>query len=194
MEERDNLSLEEAFAALLQLIEDKRSEVHQQIQLLNDMGDYRQLSRYAAYAEQIRGYEEKIERLRDEGIRLFAQQAGASFAEPNRASPTRSSRLAQGRRTPEENFVCPILQALDEFGGAARIGLVLDRVGEIMQDVLTEADYETLESSNEPRWRNTAQWCRNSLCDKGLMARGRRGLWEITDAGRAYLRDQCGHG
>lgn len=47
MEERDNLSLEEAFAALLQLIEDKRSEIHQQIQLLNDMGDYRQLPRYA---------------------------------------------------------------------------------------------------------------------------------------------------
>jgi restriction system protein len=40
-----------------------------------------------------------------------------------------------------------------------------------------------------PRWRNTAQWARNSLREEGLIRDDSpRGIWEITDKGRQWLK------
>ena len=39
-----------------------------------------------------------------------------------------------------------------------------------------------------PRWRNTAQWARNSLREQGLIRPDSpRGVWVVSDAGRAWL-------
>ena len=42
------------------------------------------------------------------------------------------------------------------------------------------------------RWRNTAQWARNTMVnDDGRMKKGsRQGYWEISDKGRAWLKGQ----
>ncbi|RMH13146.1 MAG: hypothetical protein D6698_14360, partial [Gammaproteobacteria bacterium] len=40
-------------------------------------------------------------------------------------------------------------------------------------------------------WRNTAQWCRNTMVREGLMkSDSPYGIWEITEAGRKYLQDE----
>jgi restriction system protein len=76
------------------------------------------------------------------------------------------------------------------MGGSGRMSDVLDRVGELMKPDLKEVDYKPLPSSPEsPRWRNSAQWARNSMKHSGLLKKDSpRGVWELTNAGRKRLR------
>ena len=99
-------------------------------------------------------------------------------------------KLRKGLRTPTEAYYEPILQALDEMGGSGQTAEVLDRVGEIMKGVLKDVDYQPLASSPDNlRWRNAAQWARNSMVQEGLLkADSPRGVWDITDKGRETLR------
>src|SRR5262249_41976563 len=99
-------------------------------------------------------------------------------------------RLRRGLRTPEAAFYQPILQVLVELGGRAPIRQVLDRVGQVMQEVLQDVDYQPLASDPElPRWRNTAQWARNTMVQEGMLKNdSRRGIWEISEAGRQSLQ------
>jgi len=91
-------------------------------------------------------------------------------------------RLPRGLRTPMGDYYQPILQALNESGGSAKVSDVLERVEQLMQDVLREVDYEPLPSNAEmPRWRNTAQWARDAMVREGLLkSNSPRGIWEIT--------------
>ena len=77
-----------------------------------------------------------------------------------------------------------------ELGGRAALDDVLGRVEDKMKDTLNEYDHQPLgPKRNEKRWRNTAQWCRNTLVREGLMESGSpQGIWEISDRGREALR------
>jgi hypothetical protein len=63
---------------------------------------------------------------------------------------------------------------------------VLDMVHEKMSSVLNQNDYQPLPSLPHClRWRNTAQWCRNTLVQEGLMkADSPHGVWEIAELGK----------
>lgn len=68
--------------------------------------------------------------------------------------------LAKVRSWSEDVFRLPILETLVELGGSAAIGEVLDRVYEKMKQQLNKYDLQPLpSSSDQPRYRNTAQWC-----------------------------------
>jgi len=104
-----------------------------------------------------------------------------------RATPRRK-RLPRGVKTPQQAFVVPILHVLEELGGSGTVSDVLDRVGELMSGTLNEFDLSTLKSGMA-RWRNTAQWARQAMKKERLLADDSpRGVWEITERGRAYLR------
>jgi hypothetical protein len=102
-------------------------------------------------------------------------------------------RLRRGLRTPEGAYYRPILQALVELGGRGPMGQVLDRVGQAMRGVLRDVDHQPLASDPElPRWRNAAQWARNSMVQEGLLRNDSpRGIWEISDAGRHLLSTEA---
>jgi restriction endonuclease Mrr len=86
----------------------------------------------------------------------------------------------------------PILQVLTEMGGSGRVAEILDRVLGRMTAILREVDYEPLGSdTNNPRWRNAAQWARNSMVQRGLLkSESPRGVWEITERGRLFRRGE----
>ena len=86
----------------------------------------------------------------------------------------------------------PILKVLEERGGRGKVAEVLERVGEIMKPILKDVDYDPLASGPDtPRWRNAAQWARNSMVKEGLLnCASPRGIWEITAAGSQVLKDQ----
>ncbi|MCC7571175.1 winged helix-turn-helix domain-containing protein, partial [Candidatus Micrarchaeota archaeon] len=53
--------------------------------------------------------------------------------------------------------------------------------------------YDPLASNpDNPRWRNTAQWARNSMVnEEGFLKKDSpRGIWEISEKGRAFLKEQ----
>jgi nucleotide-binding universal stress UspA family protein len=86
-----------------------------------------------------------------------------------------------------------ILESLVELGGKEATEQVLRRVKEKLEKmgVLRPEDYRDVPSGSEERWRNTARWERFSLVLMGLLRHDSpRGIWEITDAGREWLRRQ----
>jgi hypothetical protein len=81
---------------------------------------------------------------------------------------------------------------LVDLGGRSELNAVLERVHALMQARLNEHDLAPLASDGlTPRWRNTAQWARNSLREEGLLRDDSpHGLWEISEKGRAWLAGQ----
>jgi restriction system protein len=52
---------------------------------------------------------------------------------------------------------------------------------------LTKQDMEERLESGTPKWTNRVQWVRQALLTKGELASPERGLWAITEKGRARL-------
>ena len=138
---------------------------------------------------------------RDRLMRLLeaeAREAGLLPQSNLRETPLRTmleepspSRLAKGLLTPEREFTRPILESLVELGGSAKGSLVLDSVFQKMKGKLSERDLEPPPSKlSTPRWLKQANWCRFNLVRKHrfLKPDSPRGVWEITDLGRNYLK------
>lgn len=130
-----------------------------------------------------------IERYALEPLKEMEARHGAA-QESLEQRPEAANRLARGLRTPETAFVLPILRVLHDLGGSASMQQVLDRVGAAMKNHFREVDHQSLKSDPGcPRWRNTAQWARNTMVTDGLLKKNsRHGVWEITDAGRERLQ------
>jgi negative regulator of replication initiation len=109
--------------------------------------------------------------------------------EPTGSTPRPAKRRAGGSRNPQEAFRRPILDAVEELGGKARVTDVLKRVEQKMKSRLTQLDYSKVKSGL-PRWQVYARWLRLRLVHQGLL-RGERGYWEITDKGRAFLKESA---
>jgi hypothetical protein len=101
------------------------------------------------------------------------------------AAKAKAARAPQGSILPEDEYEVPILKALTERGGSAHAKEVVDAVGEILGDRLTEKDREPLKSG-DLRWRNRTAFVRMTLKNKGqLKDDSPRGVWELTEAGKA---------
>jgi restriction system protein len=94
-------------------------------------------------------------------------------------------------RTPNEKYVIPILESIIELGGRADMRDVLKLVHDKMKNILNSYDYEPLPSDPKLiRWRNTAQWTRNTMVNEGLLAKDSPwGIWEITEKGRKFYEE-----
>jgi hypothetical protein len=104
-----------------------------------------------------------------------------------------AGRIRKGLRTPESAFYCPILQALSDLGGSAKRSEVFLILEQSMRSVLKPIDYHILSSeAQQMRWQNSAQWARNLMVKDGLLrSNSPPGIWEISEKGRAFLRNTC---
>jgi len=101
------------------------------------------------------------------------------------------SKISKGLRTPNEAFRLPILKALDELGGKGKINEVLEKVENYMKPFLKPIDYEKLKA--DIRWRNAACWERLKMVKENLLnPNSPKGLWEITEKGKKYLKNSKG--
>ncbi|MGJ8635707.1 MAG: winged helix-turn-helix domain-containing protein [Phycisphaerales bacterium] len=173
-------------------------EVEAEIDFVNNVGskgfevrDYERAKEALERAGLLIAFRDKIATLRAEWESLAAV-AESQEDEETKAERTNLGRLRKGLRTPEIQYQVPILQALSDQGGSAKASEVLERVGEIMKARLKEVDYEPLASgSDNPRWRNAAQWARNSMVNEGYLKRDSpRGVWELTETGRHSLKER----
>lgn len=98
--------------------------------------------------------------------------------------------VKRGEITTQAAFRVPLLSALVEIGGKAPAPKVIDLVGEKIS--LKPRDHDRL-NTGDIRWRNSVAWERAKLVQEGLMKPSkRRGVWEISEQGRAYLLSQKG--
>lgn len=96
------------------------------------------------------------------------------------------------RPLPQSRYELPILVALSELGGSAATHEVLRRVRQLMVDELREIDISR-RSDRQVYMESRAHAMRLALVRRGLMRNDSpRGTWEITDAGREYLRNNQG--
>ena len=148
-------------------------------------GDYDTAQSLIEIATRITDFRSKVRGLQKEWDNLFSTRI------PRKPSKRkRVSRLERGLRTPEDAFRRPILEILADIGGSASVSQVLDRVGEKMKDILNDYDRKPLLSEPHTiRWRNNAQWCRNTMVQEGLLkADSPRGIWEISSKGEEALQ------
>ena len=188
-----SLRNEEVTAAFEILLESLELEISN----LNHLGsdsfkkrDYQDAKELAQRAEQFAAFRTKIVALSSEWQKLKSSGRALPHPSTNASKRKHFGKLRKGMRTPETAYYGPILETLIELGGAGEMSNVLDRLYPRMAPVLKPVDHEPLPSGPKtgPRWRNTAQWARNTLKEQGFLKSGSpHGLWEITDAGRRWL-------
>lgn len=178
-----------AFEMLLEEMEVKIDVINKTIARATDGRDYTNAREAVERAHQANLLREKLVDLRQEWESRIDVHQDKEEEEHISSERRNMGRLQRGLRTPEPAFRIPILKALDEMGGKARLQEVLARVERLMQGLLKDVDYEILPSSpDSPRWRNTAQWERNTMVKQGLLkSNSPRGVWEISDEGRRLL-------
>jgi len=172
----------EAFEILLEEIEAVGNELNEVGAEAFRSGDYSRAKLAIEEATRLSEFREKVRLLQKEWQNLVLTNRRGTREATRR---THLGKLKRGLRTPEEVFRRPLLEGLVELGGKAPVAQVLDLVYEKMRAVLNEYDHQPLPSSpNSLRWRNTAQWCRNTLVREGLMkADSPHGVWEISERG-----------
>jgi len=100
-------------------------------------------------------------------------------------------RINYGQRTQQVKYRTPILQALEDLGGSGYVNEVLDFVYKKMKNFLVPVDLEEIPSVRQKRWRNTAMWERSHMIKDGLLkSDSPRGIWEISEKGKKYLKEQ----
>lgn len=91
---------------------------------------------------------------------------------------------------PHQQLVLPLLEVLDEAGGSATasdaVAAVAERVG-----LPPEARERTaLVDRGRPRnlFARRLRWVRQTAVERGLLDAGRRGVWELSEAGKNHLK------
>ena len=178
-----------AFEMLLEEIEGIIEDINQAGATAFQQGKHDEAEQVLGQAKVLTGFRQQVASLRKQWDSLYSEQTEEVKTKVSRRDLGKAKR---GTRTREEAYYIPILRALDEMGGTGRIGDVLERVHELMKGVLKPVDHEPLRSYPKTiRWRNAAQWARNSMVNEGLLVKGSpHGVWEITPKGRASVEAQ----
>ncbi|MCL6547149.1 MAG: winged helix-turn-helix domain-containing protein [Bryobacteraceae bacterium] len=173
-------------------------EIETEIDFTNRVGsrafearDYDRAREALELAAQLTAYRDKLAAFRREWDRLVPVADEETEDTETTESRRNLGRLRRGLRTPEDAYYRPILRVLERRGGSGQVGDVLEEVREEMKGILRDVDFEPLASDpHNPRWRNAAQWARHSMVNEGLLKTGSpRGVWEITEKGREYLKE-----
>lgn len=81
------------------------------------------------------------------------------------------------------NWFGPLLDALRKLGGSGSPDEVVEQIA-TDQGVSDDTQNE-LTSSGQPRFKNQVAWARFYLTKEGLLGSSRRGVWSLTERGRA---------
>ena len=103
----------------------------------------------------------------------------------------RRHKIKHGQKTKQVEYRTPKLQTVENLGGSGNVNEVLDCVYKKMKDFLVPVDLEKLPSTRQIRWRDTAIWERYYMIKEGLLkSDSPRGIWEISEKGKKYLKEQ----
>ena len=186
-----------AFDMLLDQLEAIIPELNKKgAQLMQEL-NYAQAKEVIAKAEAVMAFEEKVKALRDEWLRLDVPSMKSPLVRKprtrnNKHSRNKTSQLKGGLRTKNEDFHLPILRVLIRTGGRASLATLLTELKKDLAGQLNEYDWETLPSSGKTiRWKNNVGWAKKILIEAGyLSGDSRKGIWEITEAGRKFVEKQ----
>jgi restriction system protein len=187
----------EALAMAADEVEGVIAALKQSAKQAVDADRFDEVQRITRQIEGVRQFVGTLDSARREWITLRGESR-ARRRSPVQAPATKQRRhlgqVAPGAKTSQPDFWRPVLEAVAALGGSGEVSAVLSLIEKNFSHNFKPADRELLPSARKPddlRWRNTAQWARVELVAEGLLKNdSRRGIWEISDAGRAWLADQ----
>lgn len=182
------------FSAFEMLLEEIEAEIDAATRVGSEAfqnRDFDKVEEARKQAESVTAFRDKVATLRKEWESVSGRTAEEEHEEHTATEHRNLGRLRKGLRTPESAYYLPILRALDELGGSGKVQTVLEKVEAAMRDRLKEVDYQPLASDPDNlRWRNSAQWARNTMRQEGLIKDDSpHGTWEISQTGRARLKE-----
>lgn len=80
-------------------------------------------------------------------------------------------------------FFCPVIEALKELGGSGHPAEVRDVIANRLN--ISEQERTELLDGGAPRFDNQVAWARFYLVRAGIIDSSRRGVWSLSDKGRA---------
>lgn len=83
----------------------------------------------------------------------------------------------------------PLLEALRELGGSGAPSEVVEQIAEDLK--LSDEVQNELLDSGSPRFPNQVAWARFYLTREGLLDSSKRGIWSLTEKGRATKLSQA---
>jgi len=175
-----------AFEILLEEIEEVFNIISKEGEEAFKNQDFDKAKYLSKYGEQLKSFREKVKTLQKEWKTIFSERI------PTQGRKKQvKGKLKKGLRTPEEQFVIPILESIIELGGKAEMKDILNLVHDKMKGILNRYDYEALPSNpKQKRWENTAQWSRYTMVNEGLLANDSpQGIWEITEKGKTFYEE-----
>ncbi|NUM46394.1 MAG: hypothetical protein HUU38_16955 [Anaerolineales bacterium] len=192
------MNVKEAFQVLMDALHTALEEAKKSGAEAMLEGRLEEVNTALVQAEALKSHLAKVKELQEnwdsilkgtDGRKRRGRPAGAAITKPVLKRP----RATKGTTTPQSSYRLPILEALVELGGRAQTKDVLDLVGKKMKGVLMDKDYELHRDGRAIRWRNAAQWVRNELKEEGLLkSDSPSGIWEITEKGWEYIRENKG--
>jgi restriction system protein len=187
---------EEMLADLLDKAKERQKVLKEDWNRIADYNRFEKADAIAGKIQEIKSLIEQIQKLQSSWAAVMGETHLVAPEPPYKVPQSRSDhpiydRVVPGVRTPEAEFYLPILKALIDKGGRWNAHYTVDKVGQMMQDKLTEIDYGTLPSGRDTRWRNTAMWARKHMIEEGLLKpNSPKGVWEITDKGRRFYENR----
>jgi restriction system protein len=156
------------------------------------IGDYDTAQAVIDFAKRLTAFRAKVSDLGAEWLKLEDLRDKASVEVQQIVSKRFFGKSKKGQITPHLDYCRPLLEVLEEIGGSGKTKQVLDLLGEKMKPILKPKDSEPHESDSKTiRWRNSAQWARNTMVneDGRMKTNSPRGIWEISDKGRKWLKE-----
>jgi hypothetical protein len=192
MNNTDQNDVSTALALLRDSLAEEEQRIRNEGATAMQGGDYDTATSVIDFAKRLLAFQKKVEGLVAEWGELELLRDTASPEVQEIVSKRFFGKKRKGEITPHTDFYSSILQSLVEMGGSGKTALVLDQVGEKMKGALKALDYAVLPSDGKSiRWRNSAQWARNAMVNEdGRMKKTKNGVWEISEKGRKWLKDQ----
>lgn len=188
-----NNDVGEALALLSETLVDEEKRIRDEGADAMKSGAYDTATDVIDFAKKLLAFQGEVAGLQNEWKELENTRDAATPEVQEIVSKRFFGRKRKGDITTRKEYYRPVLQALVDLGGSARIQEVLERVDEIMKPILKPKDYEAMSSdSNMLRWKNSAMWARSTMVneDGRMKSASPRGVWEISKKGRKWLAEQ----
>ena len=170
---------------LLKRLDGVLKRTNEQAARLVRRGDYAGAEAWVRVGTLLGDFRKKALGLRDEW-RLLCREAAGKVPQISVKPPKKNRQPT----TPLWEYYQPILKALVQAGGEARRPELDPLVLQVMEDRLQPGDHEVA-GGGRPHWQNSIRRARKQLIKEGWLSEdGSKGMWRITEKGRAAATRQ----
>lgn len=179
------MNTQEAFETLLNSLHATIEDAKVQLADATAHGQFNKVIALGKRCEELQTQIKNLEALRHK----WGELVGKSISPVKRRNRAKR-KYVYGLKTPQQAYRLPILNTLVKMGGSGQARDVLEAVYDQMKSVLNEYDHGLLQNGSTPRWRNTAEFERNTMRKEGLIkSDSPLGIWEISEKGLKWLQE-----